>query len=715
MEEGDVGAQIRVVRCPKCEKLLPELPNFSVYLCGGCGATLQAKKLNQATGSSPEKSNGGNVKYLEVVEEPDSDKKTSSPLHTSALAETEKPIRRLEPTPRKEVQRHASPSTANEPTMNPSCSKTDLKLRENGSELNQTKYRRVPKTVNTGSAQSNLKQELPDIGLYDQKPNASIEGLEQDRAVLLRMLEEIRDQVKRSCEIVGKQNPATPSTARVVEPSRPRSGYSAGVPSYYPHGYGWRNQNPEYFYPQFEPDPLVSYHHEGFYHQPACACLHCYREVPVPVQGAPPTLFNNHRAVPALPYHVYHQHGYGNARSSENSPNLRENRMRRIKHRRCRPCQPVAGASPFVICYNCYELLQVPRRSPIADKKKAQVKLRCGSCSHAMILTVDGNEIVVSSGHENENSNDDVSDYAHREKGFPVLKYSFSSKHDENASGSDRMLRGHSSTSSQEMESETEAVSRVPSLPLHEHLNNSYTEKGNMSARSEQEKAVLFAENFKQNSVKDVPVVPLPTEMDFSPDEYPHQGLSQDSDAGHEEERPVGTVGIHGVKVGGGDSFFTNLFKKGLKGGHGNGRSKVSINGFAISDRTVKKAEKQAGPISPGDYWYDYRAGFWGIMGHHCLGMIPPYIDEFNYPLPKNCAGGNTGVVINGRELHRKDLELLVSRGLPSTPGMSYRIEVSGKVWDEYTGEELYSLGKLAPTVEKMRKGFGMRIPRVAL
>jgi hypothetical protein len=30
-----------VVRCPKCDKLLPELPNYSVYVCGGCGATLQ--------------------------------------------------------------------------------------------------------------------------------------------------------------------------------------------------------------------------------------------------------------------------------------------------------------------------------------------------------------------------------------------------------------------------------------------------------------------------------------------------------------------------------------------------------------------------------------------------------------------------------------------------------------------------------------------------
>jgi DNA-directed RNA polymerase subunit RPC12/RpoP len=37
--------QIRVVRCPRCDKLLPELTNYSVYVCGGCGATLQGLAL----------------------------------------------------------------------------------------------------------------------------------------------------------------------------------------------------------------------------------------------------------------------------------------------------------------------------------------------------------------------------------------------------------------------------------------------------------------------------------------------------------------------------------------------------------------------------------------------------------------------------------------------------------------------------------------------
>jgi ribosomal protein L37AE/L43A len=38
---AEAAARIRVVRCPKCDKFLPELPPYSVYVCGGCGAALQ--------------------------------------------------------------------------------------------------------------------------------------------------------------------------------------------------------------------------------------------------------------------------------------------------------------------------------------------------------------------------------------------------------------------------------------------------------------------------------------------------------------------------------------------------------------------------------------------------------------------------------------------------------------------------------------------------
>lgn len=35
------GSKVRLVRCPKCENLLQELADFSVYQCGGCGAVLR--------------------------------------------------------------------------------------------------------------------------------------------------------------------------------------------------------------------------------------------------------------------------------------------------------------------------------------------------------------------------------------------------------------------------------------------------------------------------------------------------------------------------------------------------------------------------------------------------------------------------------------------------------------------------------------------------
>lgn len=36
-------AKIRLVRCPKCENLLPEVTDYQVYQCGACGAVLRGK------------------------------------------------------------------------------------------------------------------------------------------------------------------------------------------------------------------------------------------------------------------------------------------------------------------------------------------------------------------------------------------------------------------------------------------------------------------------------------------------------------------------------------------------------------------------------------------------------------------------------------------------------------------------------------------------
>lgn len=77
---------------------------------------------------------------------------------------------------------------------------------------------------------------------------------------------------------------------------------------------------------------------------------------------------------------------------------------------------------------------------------------------------------------------------------------------------------------------------------------------------------------------------------------------------------------------------------------------------------------------------------------------MQPYIEELNYPLARHCSQGKTGVLVNGRELHYKDLEVLKRRGLPGTPGKAYNVDIDGRIIDVATGNELKCLGRLAPT-----------------
>ncbi|BFI21188.1 hypothetical protein MPTK1_8g00203 [Marchantia polymorpha subsp. ruderalis] len=136
-------------------------------------------------------------------------------------------------------------------------------------------------------------------------------------------------------------------------------------------------------------------------------------------------------------------------------------------------------------------------------------------------------------------------------------------------------------------------------------------------------------------------------------------------------------------------------------------RRRVVVNGVKIRDDCVRKAELQAGPIHPGDYWYDSRAGFWGAAGGPCRGIIPPLIHELDYPMAADCAGGSTGITVNGRELHHMDLQRLVGRGFPKAPGMAYRVDIDGKFVELSSGAELRSLGHLAPSM-KQKRGSGM-------
>ncbi|KAG2599164.1 hypothetical protein PVAP13_5KG460800 [Panicum virgatum] len=236
---------------------------------------------------------------------------------------------------------------------------------------------------------------------------------------------------------------------------------------------------------------------------------------------------------------------------------------------------------------------------------------------------------------------------------------------------------------------------------------DSFTEAGSTSERHEELK--MEEDHVKLQQQPFTEDANSPAESGSSVNGRTNSGFSRgSSEAGLDEDQSS-------TGKSGDSSFFAGLLKKGFEDlsllNKSMDSAKVSINGHPISKRALKKAEKKAGPVDPGSYWYDYHAGFWGVMGRECIGIIPPFIKEFNYPMARNCAGGNTGVFVNGRELCQRDLDLLVGRGLPRTSGKSYSIEISGNITDEATGKKLRSLGKLAPTIEKLKRGFGMHVP----
>ncbi|KZV31773.1 hypothetical protein F511_00577 [Dorcoceras hygrometricum] len=429
--------------------------------------------------------------------------------------------------------------------------------------------------------------------------------------------------------------------------------------------------------------------------------------------------------------------------SDVDSENIRSNyhhpRKMAVSHRSGGVCRPIAGGAPFITCCNCFELLKLPKKC--ISSAKMQHKMKCGACSSIISFEAGSNGCIGSvsvhvdqvpneidegsSGTVDENviywpGDTNSADLNCDSKDYDDLPAKFSPIDRKSNSGESEKLQDPLSSTLHQLKNEQSPENITlrkhdssyiesplkeinsclnPELLTKERTNHfpdtkvtGQSDDGNRSKRSEPDRIAFGGTNFRQNSVAEGIVA---TEMDVSLNDFSNSCVSQDSrETSKADHRKVNK---------GSESFFAGLIKKSFRDITKNnqnfqdGGSLVFVNGRVIPDRVVKKAEKLAGPIQPGEYWYDKCAGFWGVMGHPCLGIIMPNIEEFNYPIPKNCAAGNTGVFVNGRELHQKDLDLLSSRGLPITRHRSYKVEISGKVIDELTGEEL-DLGKLAPT-----------------
>lgn len=576
----------------------------------------------------------------------------------------------------------------------------------------------------------------------------TVQLLEQDRAELLRKLDELKDQLTQSCELSNnpKEKVGVDGNGRMVPPEHPYGGgtdttsfpdglnrtsrqfpgpdkHNMTGPSYFNHhhdpfaytnsqdmmgmpnfhpsmhnpnhvfGYGepYSSQmlrrgphnlshqfpppplhHPHHFpkrYVDSSPDPYDPYVHNTLLHPSSCSCFQCYenkRRGSAPVPPAAyinsrypdsmndpmyrhdilgtygPHVHNSRSTTPPLSFHEAQSHSRWTADLNGEIGGFPRGRPRKVMLATgSRRCHPIAGGSPFITCYNCFELLQLPKKVLL---KNRQQKVQCGACSTKISFAVIDKKLVISSPHSEmkvedgvnavtsnrvlhshgaDFSSDDYSGYEFNSVDREPVS-SLPADLSSNSSKPHEMRSYHSSSpSTSEDENSREAViapieiaksiqqptktslSPPAGSPLQEYFdyssNNHVTNrfgKGNRSSRSEQERVKSSDKTtLRQNSLKDTATA---TEMDVH--DYSNNGVSQDSGYVSQEHD-------HSRSKKGRDSFFANIkkslrdFSKSNNQIDSRSRCNVTINGHPIPDRVIKKAEKLAGPIQPGNYW----------------------------------------------------------------------------------------------------------------
>jgi hypothetical protein len=87
--------------------------------------------------------------------------------------------------------------------------------------------------------------------------------------------------------------------------------------------------------------------------------------------------------------------------------------------------------------------------------------------------------------------------------------------------------------------------------------------------------------------------------------------------------------------------------------------SGVVVNGQPISKAAVHALEEVYRTNVPdGRYWYDPVSGLWGLEGGPGIGQIAPAMN-LGGRLSAHASGSQTGVFVNGREIHHSELAFL--------------------------------------------------------
>jgi hypothetical protein len=130
----------------------------------------------------------------------------------------------------------------------------------------------------------------------------------------------------------------------------------------------------------------------------------------------------------------------------------------------------------------------------------------------------------------------------------------------------------------------------------------------------------------------------------------------------------------------------------------------IVFNGTPLNPQQINYLEAMYRARMPdGSYWYDNRCGAWGWQGGPCAGFIQPGLG-FGGALQPDASNGNTGVFINGRQLHFQDV-LALQQFTMVQPGRFW-VDAQGNFGYE-NGPMLGNLVLLAQTASRGQAGGG--------
>ncbi|XP_010922768.1 uncharacterized protein [Elaeis guineensis] len=115
--------------------------------------------------------------------------------------------------------------------------------------------------------------------------------------------------------------------------------------------------------------------------QRSCSCVHCCLE------DRQFRLQPNHCADGISRAHAHKLCSHSSTAGSSGMPDREQEKLRYNEKRKRKKnhCRPISGGAPFMICYNCFELLQLPADFLISRRRVN--KLKCTACSEVLQLS----------------------------------------------------------------------------------------------------------------------------------------------------------------------------------------------------------------------------------------------------------------------------------------------------------------------------------------